>query len=316
MSGRHPASLSYPSPLKSSAPMATPLHVLKRLARQTRRRDWRWVLAYSALILLSAGLFLYLLLAYYLANDPRLVPGTIQQARNILLVTAHPDDETLFFSPTILYGRDDPAVTRALLVLSTGDYNGLGDVRRGEIEHSCAKLGIPAERCVVLEHGALQDNPKKWWREDVIQDIVAHYVEMWKVDLIFTFDNGGVSGHINHRAVSAGVLKYTETYAHPPPVYALTSVFLLRKYSSLVDLILTSIPFSWRIFKAVWTAPPEHVTSRLDRYCDKALLVSPWRTYLVAREAFGQHVTQYSWDRVLYLVVSRYMWFNDLYRLA
>ncbi|PWY73056.1 glycan biosynthesis protein [Aspergillus heteromorphus CBS 117.55] len=296
--------------------MVVPIRLLKRLARQTRRRDWRWVLAYSALILFSASLFLYLLLAYYLANDPRLVPATIQRARNILLVTAHPDDETLFFSPTILYGRDNPDVTRALLVLSTGDYHGQGDIRRGEIEHSCEKLGIPAARCVVLEHGALQDNPKKWWRDDVIQDIVAHYVEMWKVDLIFTFDNGGVSGHINHRAVSAGVLRYTETYANPPPVYALMSTFLLRKYSSLVDLILTSIPFSWRILKALFTSPPEHVATGPDFYGDKALLVSSWETYWVARGAFGQHVTQFSWDRVLYLVVSRYMWFNDLYRLA
>ncbi|GKZ31980.1 hypothetical protein AbraIFM66950_000979 [Aspergillus brasiliensis] len=185
--------------------MGSPTRLLRRLLRQVRRHDWRWLMAYSALSLLSTAVFLYLLLAYYLAGDPRLVPHTIQQARNVLLVTAHPDDETLFFSPTILHGHDNPDVTRSLLVLSTGDYHGQGDIRKGEIERSCAALGIPSDHCVVLEHGALQDNPKKWWRQDVIEDIVAHYVHMWKVDLIFTFDDGGVSGHINHRAVSAGV---------------------------------------------------------------------------------------------------------------
>ncbi|KAL3256174.1 hypothetical protein ABHI18_007786 [Aspergillus niger] len=272
-------------------------------------------MAYSALIIPSAAVFLYLLLAYYLAGDPRLVPHTIQQARNVLLVTAHPDDETLFFSPTILHGRNNPDVTRSLLVLSTGDYHGQGDIRKGEIERSCAALGIPSDRCVVLEHGALQDNPKKWWRQDVIQDIVAHYVHMWKVDLkIYTFDDGGVSGHINHRAVSAGVRKYAESFPHAPPVYALQSTFLLRKYSSLIDLILTSVPFSWRIGAAVLTAPP--APTEHDTYGNKALLVSPWQTYLTARTAFSQHDSQYSWDRVLYLVVSRYMWFNNLYRIA
>ena len=35
--------------------------------------------------------------------------------------------------------------------------------------------------------------------------IVGEYVKKWKVDSIITFDEGGVSGHINHRAVGAGV---------------------------------------------------------------------------------------------------------------
>ncbi|GLA43670.1 hypothetical protein AnigIFM63309_001601 [Aspergillus niger] len=286
--------------------MGSPTRMLRRLLRQVRRHDWRCLMAYSALIIPSTAVFLYLLLAYYLAGDPRLVPHTIQQARNVLLVTAHPDDETLFFSPTILHGRNNPDVTR--------DYHGQGDIRKGEIERSCAALGIPSDRCVVLEHGALQDNPKKWWRQDVIQDIVAHYVHMWKVDLIYTFDDGGVSGHINHRAVSAGVRKYAESFPHAPPVYALQSTFLLRKYSSLIDLILTSVPFSWRIGAAVLTAPP--APTEHDTYGNKALLVSPWQTYLTARTAFSQHDSQYSWDRVLYLVVSRYMWFNNLYQIA
>lgn len=65
----------------------------------------------------------YWLLAYRLTNDPRLVPRAFRQAKNILFVTAHPDDESLFFSPSVLYRSDDPAVTRGLLVLSAGMYN-------------------------------------------------------------------------------------------------------------------------------------------------------------------------------------------------
>jgi N-acetylglucosaminylphosphatidylinositol deacetylase len=52
---------------------------------------------------------------------------------------------------------------------------------------------------------ALQDNPKVWWDTDLIAKVVEEYVKRWKVDAIITFDDGGVSGHINHRAVSAGV---------------------------------------------------------------------------------------------------------------
>lgn len=72
------------------------------------------------LLIVAASLGLYLLLAYSLANDPRLVPIAFQEAKSILLVTAHPDDETLFFSPTITYRRDDANVKRSLLVISSG----------------------------------------------------------------------------------------------------------------------------------------------------------------------------------------------------
>ena len=57
----------------------------------------------------------------------------------------------------------------------------------------------------LTENRLLQDNPKVWWDTDLIAKIVEEYVKKWKIDAIITFDDGGVSGHINHRAVSAGV---------------------------------------------------------------------------------------------------------------
>jgi hypothetical protein len=53
----------------------------------------------------------------------------------------------------------------------------------------------------------------------------------------------------------------------------------------------------------------------LDTEKEMILLVSSWETYLESRAAFGQHESQYSWDRMLYLVMSRYMWFNTLERI-
>lgn len=51
----------------------------------------------------------------------------------------------------------------------------------------------------------LQDNPELWWDTDVVENVIEEYVKRWKIDSIITFDDGGVSGHINHRAVAAGV---------------------------------------------------------------------------------------------------------------
>ena len=44
-----------------------------------------------------------------------------------------------------------------------------------------------------------------WWDTDLVEKTVEEYVKRWKIDAIITFDDGGVSGHINHRAVAAGV---------------------------------------------------------------------------------------------------------------
>ncbi|KAL2845861.1 glycan biosynthesis protein [Aspergillus pseudoustus] len=296
--------------------MARLAALIRRANRRVRRYGWRRLVLAAVAVVITTALLLYFLLAYTLADSPRLIPESIQYARNIVFVTAHPDDETLFFSPTVLYHRHDPRVTRSLLVISSGNYNGIGDVRESEIHNSCAALGIALDRCMVLDHPALQDNPKAWWDEVVLRQTFEPYIKKWKADLIITFDNGGISGHINHRAVSAAVRNYVLNTPEAPQAFMLDSTFLLRKYSSLLDLVPSALPFATRIFQALLLPPPGRaaIAAGVTQY-NSALIVSPWRTYLESRAAFGQHHSQYSWDRVLYLVVSRYMWFNTLERI-
>ena len=96
-----------------------PLVLGRQLGRRIARRK---LCAISILLLITFVLpiFLYTLLAYVIAGDPRLVPHAIRNARNILLITAHPDDECLFFSPSLLQSWGKPHVNRHLLVLSSG----------------------------------------------------------------------------------------------------------------------------------------------------------------------------------------------------
>jgi len=186
--------------------------------------------------------------------------------------------------------------------------------------------------------------------EAAITAVVKDYVAKWKVDVvsssrqpyfvpyhclrsyqILTFDSGGVSGHINHRAVSTavryvlafqraqpvvpvlrfGCSHYAATDPKAPPTYTLTTTSLPRKYTFLLDLPLTSLSFSWRIFKALFT--PANVID--DSYQSKALVASTWNMYFKTRRAFASHKSQYGWDRNLYMIASRYVWFNDLRRV-
>jgi hypothetical protein len=96
------------------------LRVVKRLGRRLLTQSRPAILCALAGALGTCVLLLYLTLAYYLADDPRLVPDGFRHARRPMLITAHPDDETLFFSPSILYHRHDASVTRSLLVFSSG----------------------------------------------------------------------------------------------------------------------------------------------------------------------------------------------------
>jgi N-acetylglucosaminylphosphatidylinositol deacetylase len=104
---------------------------------------------------------------------------------------------------------------------------------------------------------------------------------------------------------------YAATDPKAPPTYTLSTTSLPRKYTFLLDLPLTSLSFSWRIFKALFT--PANVMD--DSYQSRALVASTWNMYFKTRRAFGSHESQYSWDRNLYMIVSRYVWFNDLRRV-
>lgn len=102
-------------------PMATLLHLTRHLGgRAVKRKSWIILLLFVTLVALPV--ILYILLAYVVAGDPRLVPHAIRNARDVLLIVAHPDDECLFFGPSILNARDNPEVNRALLVLSSGKF--------------------------------------------------------------------------------------------------------------------------------------------------------------------------------------------------
>jgi N-acetylglucosaminylphosphatidylinositol deacetylase len=73
-------------------------------------------------VVVIVPLVLQLLLAGVIGKDPRLFPKSLIKAKNLLIVTAHPDDECLFFSPSILgVLEDNPETTGGLLVMSTGE---------------------------------------------------------------------------------------------------------------------------------------------------------------------------------------------------
>ncbi len=103
-----------------------PKAVRRLVARlPTSKRLLRWTIRIGVLVIL-VPLLLQWILAYLLGSDARLLPRELQNAKNLLIVTAHPDDECLFFAPSILGVLDrNHHINRGLIVLSTGRLSAL-----------------------------------------------------------------------------------------------------------------------------------------------------------------------------------------------
>ena len=74
------------------------------------------------------------------------------KSQNILLVTAHPDDEAMFFAPTILSLSKKTSLGLFHLCLSSGNADGLGAIRKAELTNSLDVLGIQRDKRWTFDH--------------------------------------------------------------------------------------------------------------------------------------------------------------------
>lgn len=216
----------------------------------------------------------------------------------VLLVTAHPDDEAMFFSPTI-----EALVTSGarvhLLCLSTGDAGGLGDERRAEVVASCSALGIPGDRVVVLDQPELRDGPRNRWRENDVVRAIEAASRRTNASTVLTFDGGGVTGHPNHVDVYRGVRAWVRRRAERKGrvakgagvhAFMLVTHGAMRRFVGPLDIPYT-LAASERAADVVWRLSP----------------ISAWR-------AMSFHATQWQmcpyWWRRVAVVASRYSYVN------
>ncbi|KAF9763310.1 putative N-acetylglucosaminyl-phosphatidylinositol de-N-acetylase [Nosema granulosis] len=119
-------------------------------------------------------------------NIQRLFHEPPNTTGNYVLLIAHPDDESMFFAPTLLNLRGRIKI----ICLSHGDYDGLGTVRKQEMTKLCSKYGF---ELILLN---FQDNAN-WDTQDIVDVLYVTYLTSPFKTLI-TFDSQGVSGHRNH----------------------------------------------------------------------------------------------------------------------
>ena len=228
-----------------------------------------------------------------LANFPRLYSlracdGPVLVGKRITLLIAHPDDEAMFFGPTLLALA--PHNTVRVLCLSTGDADGLGAVRTHELTASCLTLGVASENVVVINDARLPDSMTASWPAGVVAEQLR--VHAGDAELVITFDAGGVSGHGNHVSLLHGAREFVSRLpGAPPALRTLTTVGVARKYASVLDAAVTL----WARGRRDW------------------VFVSSAAGMRVAQRAMTQaHKSQMRWFRWGWIGFSRYMVVNDL----
>ncbi|KAK9278166.1 hypothetical protein L1049_027726 [Liquidambar formosana] len=221
--------------------------------------------------------------------------GEALHKRNVLLVIAHPDDESMFFSPTITY-----LMSRGhnlhILCMSTGNADGMGNSRKEELYQACAILKVPLQQVKILDHPDLQDGFGKVWNSNLLGRIIEEEIVSHGIDSIITFDNYGVSGHCNHRDVHHGIRKLLhDTSQRNIEAWELVSTNILRKYSGPVDI--------W--FSIFWALhyPSGQMHCLLNEHPQKSFL------------AMAQHTSQWVWFRKLFVSLSSYTYVNTLRKI-
>ena len=206
----------------------------------------------------------------------------------------------MFFSPTLLAlsATNDVGV----LCLSSGDADGLGTIRKSELIESCRRLGVDRVRviehpfvapvvfvCVVANsdlHRELQDSMTKKWPAARVAEFCEANME--GVEVLITFDEGGVSGHPNHISLLHGAREFVK--GRGVELWTLRTVGLVRKYAFVLD--------------ALWT---------LGGAGERKVFVSTIEQVRTAQKAMTTaHVSQMRWFRWGWIGLSRYMVMNDL----
>ena len=144
--------------------------------------------------------------------------------RRLLLVHAHPDDESIGTGATMArYAAEGAQVTLvtctlgelgeiippSLSYLAEGDGGRLGQYRIGELNAACAELGVTDHRFLGgpgrwrdsgMMGTAGNDDPRCFWRADVDEaaDTLLGVIREVRPQVVVTYDANGFYGHPDH----------------------------------------------------------------------------------------------------------------------
>jgi N-acetylglucosaminylphosphatidylinositol deacetylase len=127
------------------------------------------------------------------------------------------------------------------------------------------------------------------------------------IDVLITFDRSGISSHPNHISLFHGARHFIASLMHnrpgwqcPVDLYTLTSINIVRKYTSFFDSIVSVLAMA---FSSKQTG--DHPSPLL-------FLSGPGEVRIAQTAMTTAHKSQMKWFRWGWIGLSRYMVVNDL----
>ncbi|SBT79678.1 N-acetylglucosaminylphosphatidylinositol deacetylase, putative [Plasmodium malariae] len=136
-----------------------------------------------------ANIFLMIALAYYVRHHHLDIKkdnflNVVQEGGNISLIIAHPDDEVMFFFPTLKLLFDKKKKKELFLFsLSNGNYYGKGKIREKELFNVWSYLGGEKNNCEILDDDQIQDS-WNFWDEQHLANVLTDYCSKRNIKLI------------------------------------------------------------------------------------------------------------------------------------
>lgn len=236
--------------------------------------------------------------AVYLRAQKDYLPTWLESGqcpkKTLLLVIAHPDDECMFFGPSV------HAFTQAGWSISVLCVTAGVEIRRKELESSCKVMGIESVR-IIGDHQRFPDSMTSSWDTIALaHELLSSSEGMKEYGAVMTFDPEGISGHINHRQVCMAVrtaLGLLPLKAHVPVLMELESLPLAIKYSGIISLVCEAVRMA---------------ISLEDEGSVLVATLSFRQSWSYVVGAMRCHQSQLLWFRWLYLAASRYALINSL----
>jgi N-acetylglucosaminylphosphatidylinositol deacetylase len=210
----------------------------------------------------------------------------LNKIKSILLIIAHPDDEILFWTPTIKKLKSLNLKLK-ILCLSNGNSKNKGKKRTEEFKKVSKYLKL--EDNEILNVPELQDSMKKFWDEKIVSEKISNFLNENKdIETILTFDEIGITNHPNHISCYNGLVYYLKNHRDDIKnkginIYLLDSFKPLYQYTHLIPFIV----FYFREFGFF----SYH--------------------FFTSYKIMKIYKSQFNWKRKLYVIFSAYSYYNS-----